>query len=111
LYSGINGKQKGMSNNIAGSVKTFIFNGIIQILLSLYWVWHFGRLLYLYLFTDTLFSFMYPVWTLVLFILIAVLGITIGMSVLLGKRKIKTGYLQLTGLFVIGLIVNIIVVS
>ena len=86
-------------------------NGIIQIVASLFWVWHFGELLYLYHYTDVLFFFMYPNWTLVLFILMGLIGALIGLSVFLKKRKIKNGYFLLIGLFVIGLIIDLIVVS
>jgi hypothetical protein len=86
-------------------------NGIIQMCLSLFWVWHFGELLYLYHYTDILFFYMYPDWTLILFILMGMLGALIGLSVLLKKRKVKNGYYLLIGLFVVGLIIDIIVVS
>ncbi|WP_420552607.1 hypothetical protein [Tenacibaculum aiptasiae] len=86
-------------------------NGLIQIITSLFWVWHFGELLYLYHYTDILFFFMYPNWTLVLFILMGLIGALIGLSVLLKKRKIKNGYFLLIGLFVIGLIIDLIIVS
>ena len=86
-------------------------NGIIQIIVSLFWVWHFGELLYLYHYTDIAFLFMYPNWTLILFILMGLIGALIGISVFLKKRKIKNGYFLLIGLFVTGLIIDLIVVS
>ncbi len=86
-------------------------NGIIQILLSLFWVWHYGELLYLYHYTDILFFFMYPNWTLILFILMGLIGTLIGLSVFLKKRKIKDGYFLLLGLFVAGIAIESIVVS
>ena len=87
------------------------FNGIVQMLLSLFWVWHFGELLYLYHYTDILFLFMYPDWTLILFVLMGLIGFLIGLSVFLKKIKIKNGYFLLVGLFIIGLIIDIVVVS
>tara|TARA_R100000306_G_C4344953_1_gene127179 strand:- start:188 stop:478 length:291 start_codon:yes stop_codon:yes gene_type:complete len=92
-------------------VNSSYLNGIIQIIVSLFWVWHFGELLYLYHYTDIAFLFMYPNWTLILFILMGLIGALIGLSVFLKKRKIKNGYFLLIGLFVIGLIINLIVVS
>ena len=86
-------------------------NGIIQIALSLFWVWHFGRLFYLYHFTDITFFFMYTNWTLILFIIMGLFGSIIGLLVFREKIKIKTGYLTLIGLFVIGLTIDLIVVS
>ena len=91
--------------------KTSIINGIIQILLSLYWIWHYGILLYYYSFTDILFAFMYPTWTLFLFILMGLLGIFIGVSVCVGKKKIKTGYFQIVGLLILGIIIDLIVLG
>ena len=79
-------------------------------LLSLFWVWHFGELLYLYHYTDISFLFMYPNWTLILFILMGLIGALIGLSVFLKKRKIKNGYFLILGLLFIGLIIDIIVV-
>lgn len=40
-----------------------------------------------------------------------ILGIVIGSSVILGKKKIKTGYLQILGLLIIGIIIDLIVLS
>ena len=91
--------------------KNSIINGIIQILLSLYWIWHYGILLYYYNYTDILFAFMYPSWTLILFILMGLLGIFIGVSVCIGKKKIKTGYLQIFGLLILGIIIDLIVLG
>jgi hypothetical protein len=86
-------------------------NGIIQIVLSLLWISHFGNLYYKYHFTDILFAFMLPDWTLILFMLMGILGIVIGLSVLFGKKKIKTGYFQIFGLLIVGIIIEMIVVA
>jgi hypothetical protein len=86
-------------------------NGILQIIMSTFWIYHYGILLYQYHFTDILFAFMYPNWTLILFIFMGILGIVIGSSVILGKKKIKTGYLQIFGLLIIGIIIDLIVLS
>ena len=91
--------------------RAYMVNGIVQVSLSIYWIWHFGRLMYLYNFTDILFFYMYPNWTLILFITMAILGTLIGLAVYLKKRKIKNGYIMLVGLFIIGLIIDIMVVS
>ena len=91
--------------------KTSIINGIIQLLLSIFWIGHYGVLFYQYHYTDILFAFMYPNWTLILFLLMGVLGITIGLSVLLGKKTIKTGYFQIFGLLIVGIIIDLIIVA
>lgn len=89
--------------------KNILFNGIVQILLSIIWIYNYATLLYQYHYTDILFAFMYPNWTLIFFILIGLLGILIGSYVILGKKKIKTGYLQILGLLIIGIITDLIV--
>ena len=94
-----------------GLNKNSLINGIIQISLSIFWIWHYGILLYQYNYTDILFSFMYPSWTLILFILMGVLGIIIGLSVLSAKKKVKIGYFQISGLLIIGIIINLIVIA
>ena len=86
-------------------------NGIIQIIASLFWTWHFGELLYLYHYTDILFPFMYPNWTPILFIFMSLIGAWIGLSVFLKKRKIKNGYFLLIGLFFIGFLIKLMMVS
>lgn len=91
--------------------KSNYFNGVIQIILSLFWIYNYAILLYQYHFTDILFAFMYPNWTLVLFILMGVLGIIIGLSTLLGKNNIKTSYFQIFGLLIIGIIIDLIVLG
>ncbi len=39
------------------------------------------------------------------------LGILIGILVLLAKKKIKTGYFQLFGILIIGILIDLIVVA
>lgn len=94
-----------------GLNKNSLINGIIQILLSIFWIWQYGILLYQYNYTDILFNFMYPNWTLILYILMGVLGIIIGLSVLFAKKKIKTGYFQIFGLLIIGIVINLIIIA
>ena len=94
-----------------GLNKNSLINGIIQILLSIFWIWQYGILLYQYNYTDILFNFMYPNWTLILYILMGVSGIIIGLSVLFAKKKIKTGYFQIFGLLIIGIVINLIIIA
>jgi len=54
---------------------------------------------------------MYPNWVLILFNLMGILGISIGLSVFFKKRKIKTGYYQIAGLLIIGIMIDLIVVG
>ena len=87
--------------------KTFRSNqlhGIIQIVLAILWTLHFAQYFYWYHFTSILFYYMYPDWALILFVGIGFVGILIGTAVYRGKKMIKTGYFQLIGLLVLGLI-------
>ena len=84
---------------------------MVQMLLSLYWVWHYGELYYLYHCTNMIFFFMYPDWALFLFMSMGMTGFFIGLSVFLRKTRIKKGYYLLFGLFFAGLIMDHIVVA
>lgn len=91
--------------------QNYIVNGIIQMLLSLYWIWHFGKLLYLYHYTNVLFPFRYPNWILILYIVMGLLVFLTGLSVLYQRLKIKTGYLIVIGLFIIVCIIDLIIIQ
>jgi len=39
------------------------------------------------------------------------LGIAIGLSVLMSKKKISTGYFQILGLLILGIIIDLVVVA
>lgn len=86
-------------------------NGLVQIVLSLIWLWHYGSLLYQYNYTNLQFIFVYPNWALVVFLVLGILGVLIGLSVLLEKKSVKAGYFQFFVLFTIGLVTDIIVVA
>lgn len=92
-------------------LNTAWFNGLIQILISLCWIWYFGRFMYLYHYTDLLFNFRYPDWILLLFLALGLLGVYVGITVLLKKRKVRTGYLLLVALLVVGLLFDLLVTS
>ena len=83
-------------------------NGIIQIVASLYWAWHFVHLWYLYQYTDMLINLSYPNWLLALFVILSLRGVWGGLFVLLKKLKIKKGYAQLIGLLFFGLLIDLI---
>ena len=87
------------------------FNGLIQILISSCWIWYFGRLMYLYHYTDLLFNFRYPDWILLLLLALGLPGVYVGITVLLKKRKVRTGYLILVALMVVGLIENLLSIA
>ena len=80
-------------------------------MLPLFWIWHYGSLMYLYHYTEVQFVFIYPNWALILFILMGLLVIVIGILVLLAKKKIRTGYFQLFGILIIGILIDLIIVT
>ena len=84
-------------------------NGFIQITIGLFWLLHYVRLWYLYNYTDVLFNFMYPNWILVLFSFLSISGIIVGVFTIFNKLK-WNGYILIIGLFLIGCLVNEIVV-
>lgn len=86
-------------------------NGIVQMSISIFWIYFFSRLLYLYQKPNLLFFYKLPNWTLILFIGMGLIGGLIGLTVIFKNRKVWNGYLILTSLFIIGLIINYIVVS
>ena len=100
-----------MAENIKLYINSVV-NGIIQMSISAFWIWHFGQLLYSYKFHPSILRFfVYPDWTLILFILMGICGFLLGLRVLLNKLKIKKGYFLIISLFIIGLVVDYIVIS
>ncbi len=91
-------------------LKSTSVNGIIQMLISLFSVWHHVDLFYQYRNSSVLFFFIIPDWALILIILTGLTGFWIGLSVYLENRKVKTGYLLLLGLFVLGFAIKTIAV-
>lgn len=85
-----------------------VFNALLQISLSLYWIWHYGYLLYAYNFTDILFAFMYPTWGLILLISLGILGVINGILLLLNKVSIKKSYFRILILLVIGIFLDMV---
>ncbi len=103
--------MKSESKNIELKIASTL-NGIIQIGFSAFWIWHFGHLWYSYNFHPLISHFyMYPEWSLFVFILMAIIGVGIGFFVVVRKRKIISGYKVVFGLFILGIITNLLVVS
>lgn len=84
-------------------------NGIIQMLLSLLWISHYAILFYNYHFADILYTFKYPNWTLLIFFLMGVLGLLIGYFVYVGKKSSKIGYLNILGILIFGVTIDLLV--
>ena len=81
-------------------------NGLILISLSLYEVWIYSMLFYMYHFTELLFAFRYPDWTLVLYIILGFLGVLNGLYVFLKKVKVRKGYSVLILLFLVIIVID-----
>jgi len=67
-------------------------NGIIQIVISVGFIYFHGDLLYGYNFTSTLYLVMIPNWILIFNIAIGIVGLLIGLKTFKGKLKIWKGY-------------------
>ena len=63
--------------------------GLIQIILSVYWIYEMILLYYKYHYTDILFTFMYPDWVLVSNILLSIVNLYFGMKLLNKKTSIN----------------------
>lgn len=86
-------------------------HAFIQIFISLYWVYLYAKLWYLYRFSSMIFVFMYPTRELSLFILMGLIGGYLGLLVYLKKREIRSTYLLLFYLFLLGVLIDVVVVS
>ena len=80
--------------------------GLIQIILSVYWIYEMILLYYKYHYTDILFTFMYPDWVLVSNILLSIVNLYFGMKLLNKKTSIKRSYLTMLILITVGGLIN-----
>ncbi|MDG1315262.1 MAG: hypothetical protein P8P29_07050 [Flavobacteriaceae bacterium] len=80
--------------------------GLIQIILSVYWIYEMILLYYKYHYTDILFAFMYPDWVLVSNILLSIVNLYFGMKLLNKKTSIKRSYLTMLILITVGGLIN-----
>ncbi len=79
--------------------------GLIQIILSVYWIYEMILLYYKYHYTDILFAFMYPNWVLFLNIFICLINIFYGIKLIRNKISLKKSY----GFFGISLVIGILI--
>ena len=77
-------------------------HGIIQIVISIVFIYFQAELLYGYHFSGNLYLFMIPNWILVLNILLGIIGIFIGVKTYKGTLKIWQGYLLLITILILG---------
>jgi len=113
-------KKNGTDRHWAGDGKIMIDRkvvdlyfvlGLIQMVLSVYWIYEMISLYYKYHYTDILFAFMYPNWVLFLNILLSLMNLYFGIKLLNGKIPIKRSYLTMLTLIIIGGLINILSVA
>ena len=85
--------------------------GLVQIILSVYWIYEMILLYYKYHYTDILFTFMYPNWVIFLNIILSIVNIYFGINLMNRKISNKRSYLTMVILIIIGGIINILSVA
>lgn len=80
--------------------------GLIQVLLSVYWIYEMISLYYKYHYTDILFAFMYPDWVVVFNILLSIVNLYFGIKLLNKKISVKRSYLTMLILITVGGLIN-----
>ena len=88
-----------------------ILLGLIQMVLSVYWIYEMTSLYYKYHYTDILFAFMYPNWVLFLNVLLSLINLFFGIKLLNEKIPIKQSYLTMLILIITGGLINILSVA
>jgi hypothetical protein len=81
--------------------------GLIQIILSVYWIYEMILLYYKYHYTDILFAFKYPNWVIFTNIILSIANMYFGIRLMNGKISNKRSYLTMVILITIGGIINI----
>ena len=87
---------------------TNIVLGLIQMVLSIYWIYEMISLYYKYNYTDILFAFMYPNWVLFLNALLSIINLYFGIKLMNVKISNKRSYFTMTVLIIIGGLINIL---
>jgi len=85
--------------------------GLIQMLLSVYWIYEMILLYYKYYYTDLLFAFMYPNWVLFSNIILSIINFYCGIKLLKGKITNKRSYSTMLLLIMLGGIINVFSVA
>jgi len=77
-------------------------HGIIQIVISIVFIYFHAGLFYGYNFTNILYLVMIPNWILILNMLLGIIGIFIGVKTYKGTLKIWKGYAWLIAILILG---------
>ncbi len=91
--------------------KVNVVLGLIQIILSVYWIYKMILLYYRYHYTDILFAFIYPNWVIFINIILSITNIYFGIKLMNGKISNKRIYLTMVILIIIGGMINILSVA
>ncbi len=85
--------------------------GLIQIILSVVWIYQMIELYYKYHYTDILFAFMYPNWVIFSNVILSIINLYFGIKLMSGKTSNKRSYLTMFFLITIGGLINIFSVT
>lgn len=85
--------------------------GLIQIILSVVWLYQMISIYYKYHYTDVIFTFMYPNWVLFLNIVLSSINLYFGIKLITGKISNKRSYLTMFVLITIGGFINVFSVA
>jgi len=96
-------------NKLSALARNPKIHGVIQIGLSTYWLLVFVDLWYGYYFTERLYFMMYSIKTHTLLTLLSCIGIYVGFKVVRSKITIKRGYLLLSFLWILGVVIFVLV--
>lgn len=80
--------------------------GLIQMLISMYWIFEMSRLYYRYHYTDVLFAFRYLDWVLFVNVLLSLLNEFLGFRVLRGNLAVARSYALMLCLILLGGLIN-----
>jgi len=85
--------------------------GLIQMILSIYWIYEMISLYYKYHYTNILFAFIYPDWVLFLNLLLSIINLYFGIKLMREKISNKQSYLTMIIIISIGGLINTLSVA
>ena len=97
-----------MNQDIGKKKLTLRINGIIQIVISVVFIYFHAELFYGYNYSGKLYLFMIPNWILILNMLLGIIGIFIGVKTYKGTLTTWKGYLWLIAILISGSSLDII---
>lgn len=89
-----------MAKELKNKLSLHLILGTLQLLLSIFWIYHISRLYYLYEYTDILFAFRIPNWVLIIEIIMSSFNGYLGIKLVRGKISLRKSY----GIFILFMI-------